>query len=422
MRDVRDSYCWLLVWSLVTIASIVSGCSPKIISDKLAAQTEGTEVGAQDTTPPVLTTIDDGSITLSLSTSPSFSWVSATETGSGLLRYELSIGTAPGLTDVAGWRDAGTGTSGQISGLSLSYGTTYYTNLRAVDLAYNTSAAISGDGWQPTPAVETGALPVSVPEAFPYQGQASVDYENAPPVYSLQDSTCTGLSIDSSTGLVSGILTAVDGESCSYKVRATMDAVTTTSNALTVNVGPSLNFSFNTDTLYLRKGDPAQQLVLNLSSPAPFSSRISYSLYSDQTENEFLGELDGLATRGYIDISSGQSSVSLDLRVPLGSSLTDGTYQTFKIDTGTKESKPSALLGLHSDPVPEFDLIAAGADHTCGIDEGRLYCWGSDSSGQLGNGATTGNVTSPTQIGASTTWTAVAAGLSHTCGINGGKL
>lgn len=60
--------------------------------------------------------------------------------------------------------------------------------------------------------------------------------------------------------------------------------------------------------------------------------------------------------------------------------------------------------------------------HACAIDAGKLYCWGLDSDGQVGNGATTGTIHAPQQIGSSTTWTHVVAGGAHTCGINAGQL
>jgi alpha-tubulin suppressor-like RCC1 family protein len=67
--------------------------------------------------------------------------------------------------------------------------------------------------------------------------------------------------------------------------------------------------------------------------------------------------------------------------------------------------------------------VSAGGLHTCGIrTTGRLYCWGSDANGQLGNGAVTGNQTTPRQVaGGHTTWTSVSAGLFHTCGIRAGR-
>ncbi|WP_433444073.1 RCC1 domain-containing protein [Nonomuraea sp. CA-141351] len=59
---------------------------------------------------------------------------------------------------------------------------------------------------------------------------------------------------------------------------------------------------------------------------------------------------------------------------------------------------------------------ATGGAHTCArqIDT-TLWCWGDNSSGQLGLGDTT-NRTSPVQVTTPGTWSAVTAGAAHTCG------
>lgn len=66
--------------------------------------------------------------------------------------------------------------------------------------------------------------------------------------------------------------------------------------------------------------------------------------------------------------------------------------------------------------------VDAGGAHTCArTTAGALYCWGSDSLGQLGLGS--GNDSDvPVQVGTSTGWTAVSAGVAHTCGIRSGQL
>lgn len=59
-------------------------------------------------------------------------------------RYEVSVGTAPELTDVADWTSiALNNTTAQLSGLTLSDNTTYYLNIRAVDDRENTSNIVS---------------------------------------------------------------------------------------------------------------------------------------------------------------------------------------------------------------------------------------------------------------------------------------
>lgn len=62
--------------------------------------------------------------------------------------------------------------------------------------------------------------------------------------------------------------------------------------------------------------------------------------------------------------------------------------------------------------------IAAGDDHTCAIagPTGTVWCWGSNASGQLGNGGTTDSTT-PVQVTALTGVKAVTAGAASTCAI-----
>ncbi|MGE0525908.1 MAG: hypothetical protein AB7G93_06295 [Bdellovibrionales bacterium] len=63
--------------------------------------------------------------------------------------------------------------------------------------------------------------------------------------------------------------------------------------------------------------------------------------------------------------------------------------------------------------------VVTGSDHTCGFKSGtsEVFCWGLNSSGQLGLGHTT-NVNIPTLVG--TGFTDVFAGYSHTCGLKAG--
>jgi len=73
-------------------------------------------------------------------------------------------------------------------------------------------------------------------------------------------------------------------------------------------------------------------------------------------------------------------------------------------------------------PVPGADSflqVSAGYLHSLAVDaDGNVWAWGSDASGQIGNGATTGNVATPTQVTTGTTFTAVAAGISHSLALD----
>ena len=66
---------------------------------------------------------------------------------------------------------------------------------------------------------------------------------------------------------------------------------------------------------------------------------------------------------------------------------------------------------------PYWTNIAVGSYHTLGTDLlGRLYSWGNNSDGQLGDGTTTSRST-PTRIGNKTAWSNVKVGLIHTIGM-----
>ncbi|MBK7196535.1 MAG: hypothetical protein IPH80_28990 [Myxococcales bacterium] len=73
--------------------------------------------------------------------------------------------------------------------------------------------------------------------------------------------------------------------------------------------------------------------------------------------------------------------------------------------------------------LPAVDDLSAGNRHVCAIREGRLTCWGDNRHGQLGQQVlpTTRRIARPTYVDART-WTAVAAGQNHTCGIEAGHV
>ena len=65
-----------------------------------------------------------------------------------------------------------------------------------------------------------------------------------------------------------------------------------------------------------------------------------------------------------------------------------------------------------------WSTVSAGFDETCGISDGRLYCWGANDRGQLGVGDTLDRGV-PTEVsGNLTDWTLVSAGTDHSCGVS----
>lgn len=75
----------------------------------------------------------------------------------------------------------------------------------------------------------------------------------------------------------------------------------------------------------------------------------------------------------------------------------------------------------------DFFSISLGENHSCGVKKdgssGKVYCWGSGSEGKLGNNASA-DTTTPVQVDATLMGSEVAqvtAGLNHTCALTTGK-
>jgi alpha-tubulin suppressor-like RCC1 family protein len=91
----------------------------------------------------------------------------------------------------------------------------------------------------------------------------------------------------------------------------------------------------------------------------------------------------------------------------------DGHGQLGNGGTNEDATIPIEVAGDFTDWVG----LSAGGDHTCARrGAGRLYCWGSDADGELGEGPGTADQPEPVQVtGAHVDWRAVDSGASHTC-------
>lgn len=121
-----------------------------------------------------------------------------------------------------------------------------------------------------------------------------------------------------------------------------------------------------------------------------------------------------VALGDWISVSAGQSHTCAINRDVSGERLYCwGSNLDGRLGNGSTSGNGSLV-----DPIGPNDWrsVSAGV-HTCGIrNGGELYCWGSNSHGQLGNG-TTVNASVPTRVGSSRDWREVDVGERHTCGI-----
>ncbi|HEX8359233.1 MAG TPA: Ig-like domain-containing protein [Longimicrobium sp.] len=65
-----------------------------------------------------------------------------------------------------------------------------------------------------------------------------------------------------------------------------------------------------------------------------------------------------------------------------------------------------------------FTRVSVGGKHSCAIaTTRRMYCWGTDAAGQLGNGMSAGRATAPTLTAEELVFREVSAGSEHTCAV-----
>lgn len=121
--------------------------------------TAATDIGVDSTAPSTATVYDGTSAgsdvnynTGSLSVL-SANWAAFDANVSGLSKYQYSIGTTAGGTDIKSWTDNSTTTSVTATGLTLQTSQIYYFNVRAVDNAGNTSSVASSNGQYVAPTL-----------------------------------------------------------------------------------------------------------------------------------------------------------------------------------------------------------------------------------------------------------------------------
>ncbi len=85
--------------------------------------------------------------------------------------------------------------------------------------------------------------------------------------------------------------------------------------------------------------------------------------------------------------------------------------------TPAQASRLTSLAHSLVSPNIAFIAVTTGGAHACGITAGGLaYCWGSNTSGQLGDGGTTARPL-PVLVSSKELWTRIDAGEAHTCAI-----
>jgi hypothetical protein len=122
-----------------------------------------------DTTAPTGGTVYDGSsagvdtaFNNGSLTTLAANWSGITTTVSGLQKYEYSVGSTAGATDIKTWTSTGTTASMSDSALGLHTSQMYFVNVRTTDNAGNISGVISSNGQIVPPSVSFTVSPATV--------------------------------------------------------------------------------------------------------------------------------------------------------------------------------------------------------------------------------------------------------------------
>lgn len=138
-------------------------------------------------------------------------------------------------------------------------------------------------------------------------------------------------------------------------------------------------------------------------------------------------------------VASATNSVTISIGTNAGGGTLSGTTTATAVNgiatfsdltvsnTGANYTLTAAASGLNPATSKSFIVrnplvftaVSAGYFHTCGITTGGVgYCWGENSSGQLG--AIAGATTTPVQVSGQLNFVNIGAGRDHTCGATTG--
>ena len=92
-----------------------------------------------------------------------------------------------------------------------------------------------------------------------------------------------------------------------------------------------------------------------------------------------------------------------------------GSNFSGQLGLGTAAVNANAPTTLTSPALVAMSDVSAGYEHTCALrGDGTVWCWGRNSSGQLGN-ASTIDSNAPVQVSGLTNATSISAGYTHSC-------
>ncbi|HEY3452578.1 MAG TPA: putative Ig domain-containing protein [Myxococcales bacterium] len=265
--------------------------------------------------------------------------------------------------------------------------------------------------------------------------------------YSVSPDLPAGLSLDATTGVITGAPTQAAAEA-GYTVTGSNSLGSTTATlALTVaDVAPTrLSYAANPARYY--RTAPITPNPPSTTGGVATSYSVTPALPAGLSLDPATGVLSGTPSAlaegvHTVTATNPSGSVSVELEIAVLSQTTTGTWGTLALGwdhTCALMGGGVQCWGLNvngqlgdgsyddrSAPVPVSGIlggataITAGASHTCAIVNGGAWCWGGNSFGQLGDGTHDERVRPVRVAGLESGVQAIAAGAYHTCAIVNG--
>ena len=123
---------------------------------------------------------------------------------------------------------------------------------------------------------------------------------------------------------------------------------------------------------------------------------------------------------------SSVSDIAYDIAVGVSHSCTLKEGKVFcwgsnlhgQLGNGESGADASSSVPVEAQGITDAVALGAGWEHTCAVHAtGEVSCWGDDTSGELGNGATANSVPAPAKVIGLNDATDVTAGHWHTCAL-----